>query len=144
MAISTYKTYLMKGTGTTPTWSKLLDIKSFPDLGGDPETIDVTTLSDPMRVFIEGIQNTGNLQFTANYTSADYAAIAALKGQSTKFAVWFGASTSNEVDTPDGSRGKFDFEGTISAYVTGGGVNEAVSMNVTVVPSTKISFTAGT
>ena len=144
MAISTYKTYLMHGTGTTPTWSKLLDIKSFPDLGGDPETIDVTTLSDPMRVFIEGIKNTGNLQFTANYSSSDYNTIKGLAGQKEKFSVWFGASTSNEVDTPDGSRGKFDFEGTISAYVTGGGVNEAVNMNVTVGPATKISFTPGT
>lgn len=144
MAISTYKTYLMHGTGTTPTWSKLLDIKSFPDLGGDPETIDVTTLSDPMRVFIEGIKNTGNLQFTANYSSSDYSTIKGLAGKREKFSVWFGASTSNEVDTPDGSRGKFDFEGTISAYVTGGGVNEAVNMNVTVVPATKISFTPGT
>ena len=34
MARSTYKTYLMKGTGTsTVTYSKLVDIKEFPDLG---------------------------------------------------------------------------------------------------------------
>lgn len=34
MAISSYKAFLMKGTGTgTLTWTKLVDIKDFPDLG---------------------------------------------------------------------------------------------------------------
>lgn len=33
-AISTFRAYLMQGTGTgTLTWSKLVDIKDFPDLG---------------------------------------------------------------------------------------------------------------
>ena len=32
MAISTYKSFLMKGNGGS--WSKLVDIKEFPDLGG--------------------------------------------------------------------------------------------------------------
>lgn len=36
MAISTYKTFLMKKGDTGDTWSKLIDIKEFPDLGGEP------------------------------------------------------------------------------------------------------------
>jgi len=33
-ATNTFKTFLMKGTGTsTVTWAKLCDIKDFPDLG---------------------------------------------------------------------------------------------------------------
>ena len=39
MAISTYKAFLMKGTGETPTYEKLIDIKDFPDLGGAPEML---------------------------------------------------------------------------------------------------------
>lgn len=36
--ISTYKTYLMyKATTAATTYTKLCDIKSFPDLGGEPE-----------------------------------------------------------------------------------------------------------
>lgn len=47
---TTYQTYLMHGTGTgTVTYSKLIDIKEFPDLGGTPEAVEVTTLSDSMR-----------------------------------------------------------------------------------------------
>ena len=44
MAISTYKVFLMKKTSET--WSKLIDIKDFPDLGGSPELLETTTLSD--------------------------------------------------------------------------------------------------
>lgn len=34
---STYKTFLMQGTGTgTLTYTKVCDIKSYPDIGGTP------------------------------------------------------------------------------------------------------------
>ena len=34
---STYKTFLMQGTGTgTLTYAKVVDIKSYPDIGGAP------------------------------------------------------------------------------------------------------------
>lgn len=36
--ISTYKTYLMyKSTTSATAYTKLIDIKNFPDLGGEPE-----------------------------------------------------------------------------------------------------------
>ena len=44
MAISTYKAFLMvKDSGS---YKKLIDIKEFPDLGGAPERLQTTTLSD--------------------------------------------------------------------------------------------------
>lgn len=136
-AISTYKTYLMrKGSGST--YTKLLDIVSFPNLGGEPETIDTTTLSDPMRTFILGIQATEKMTFECNYNSEDYAKIVDLREKESDFAVWFGASTSENVDTPDGNEGKFSFKGYIDVYVAGGGVNEAVKMQVVIAPSSRI------
>lgn len=48
MAISTYKVFLMKKADTGEQWSKLIDIKEFPDLGGEPEMLETTTLSDNM------------------------------------------------------------------------------------------------
>ena len=46
MAKCTHITYLMhKGAGDSA-YSKLVDITQYPDLGGDTEKIDVTTLSD--------------------------------------------------------------------------------------------------
>lgn len=145
MAISTIYTFLMQGSGSgTITYSKLLDISEFPDLGGAPEQIDVTTLTDTMRHYINGVQDTGSLSFTAFYTTTDYQAVKALDdGESDHdFAVWFGGTKSGETVTPTGSNGKFSFKGQLSVYVNGGGVNDPVSMTITIAPSTDITFSA--
>ena len=56
MPRTSYKTFLMKGTGTgTLTYAKLCDIKEFPDLGKAPGTIDVTTLSDGQKMYLPDI-----------------------------------------------------------------------------------------
>ena len=136
-AISTYKTYLMYKATDSDEYTKLLDISSYPDLGGDPENIDVTTLSDGMRKFIGGIQDTDSLNFDAFYNAADFKKVQALEGKQVDMAVWFGASAAG---VPDGSEGKFSFRGEVYAYITGGGVNEAVGMRVTCVPNTVITF----
>ena len=132
MAISTYGIYLMKGTksGDTVTYEKLVDIKDFPDLGGSPEMLETTTLSDSMQTFIEGIQSSDALEFGANYTKADYTTLAALKGTLTPYAVFFGEN---------GTNGKFEFEGYLSARVNGGGVNEVVGMTISIAPATVIT-----
>lgn len=141
MAISTYKVFLMKGTtsSSTTTWEKLIDIKDFPDLGGAPELLETTTLSDKMQTYIPGIQSNDALEFTANYTKADYEALVALADSEEEYAVWFGGTESGGVVTPDGSNGKFAFKGTLSVHVVGGGVNEVVDMNITIAPSTVIT-----
>lgn len=138
MAISTFKVYLMKKESST--YSKLVDIKDFPDLGGSPEMIETTTLSDYMQTFIEGVQKMDGLEFTANYTKSDFKTLSDLKGTETDFAVWFGASRSGTTYTPDGSDGKFEFKGTLSVYVVGAGNNEVVEMKVIITPSTSIKM----
>lgn len=139
MAISSYKVFLMKGTGSTPTYEKLIDIKDFPDLGGAPEMLETTTLSDGSQTYILGIQKLEALEFTANYTKTDYETLAALVGTDTDYAVWFGATEAGGVITPDGADGKFAFKGQLSVYVEGGGVNEVVDMIITIAPSTVIT-----
>lgn len=137
MAISTYKVFLMK-KGTS-TYEKLVDIKDFPDLGGAPEMLETTTLSDGAQTFIPGIQSLEALEFTANYDKADYTTLAALKDTETDYAVWFGGTESAGVVTPDGSEGKFEFKGKLNVFVVGGGVNEVVDMTITIAPSTPIT-----
>lgn len=137
MAISTYKTFLMmKNDGA---YEKLIDIKDFPDLGGSPEMLETTTLSDGMQTYIAGIQSNDALEFTANYTKADFTALKALDGTEYEFAVWFGATVENNVATPDGSDGKFSFSGYLSVFPVGAGTNEVVDMTITIAPSTVIT-----
>lgn len=137
MAISTYKVFLMMKD--TSAYKKLVDIKDFPDLGGAPEMLETTTLSDKMQTYIPGIQSLDALEFTANYTKDDFAKLKALEGQEKEFAVWFGGAESSGTMTPDGSDGKFEFKGQLSVFPVGGGVNEVVDMTITIAPSTPIT-----
>ena len=138
MAISTYKIFLMKKDGST--FSKLIDIKEFPDLGGAPEMLETTTLSDKMQTYIPGIQSLDSLEFTANYTLEDYKKLKALEDTDTEYAVWFGGTEEGGIVTPTGSEGKFKFNGSLSVYANGGGTNEVVEMTITIAPSSVITF----
>ena len=142
MAISTYKIFLMMMQDSGSTYAKLVDIKDFPDLGGAPEMLETTTLSDKMQTYIPGIQSLDALEFTANYTKTDFDKLKALEGQTKKFAVWMGATESGGTLTPSGSDGKFEFEGQLSVFPVGGGVNEVVDMTITIAPSTPITSAA--
>lgn len=141
--ISTYQTYLMYRTTTTGDFAKLIDITSFPDLIPPKEQIDITTLSDYMRVYINGIGDTGgDMSFGANYTPGNYSAVHELEGHIYDYAVWFGASGNEGSENPDGHNGKFTWSGDISAGISGGGVNEAVAMTVVATPSTVITYSS--
>ena len=143
MAISTYKVFLMKRADSSgDTWGKLVDIKEFPDLGGEPEMLETTTLSDNMQTYIAGIQSLDGLAFTANYDVDDFQTLKGLEGQEKDYAVWFGGSGSAGSLTPDGTNGKFSFKGQLSVFPVGGGVNEVVDMSITIAPSTPITFAA--
>ena len=140
MAISTYKVFLMHKAGgdMEGSYEKLCDIKSYPDLGGTPEMLETTTLSDKMQTYIAGIQSLDEMSFDANYDKATFTTLKDLEGKTEHYAVWFGGSESLGSVTPDGKEGKFEFDGQLSVFVTGGGVNEVVGMTITIVPSTVI------
>ena len=138
MAISTYKSFLMHKASDK--WEKLIDIKSYPDLGGSPELLEATTLSDPATVNIMGIQSLDALEFECNYTLAEYTKLKAMEGRDKEFAVWLGGTEAGGVATPTGSDGKFEFGGQLAVFVTGGGVNEVRGMTVSIAASTPITL----
>lgn len=139
MARSSYKTFLMhKSSGSE--YTKLIDIKDYPDLGGAPEMLETTTLSDKMQTNIPGIQSLDALEFTANYTPEDYAKLKAMEGQEGDFAVWMGGTEAGGTVTPTGDEGKFEFKGALSVYVAGAGVNEVSDMKISIAASTVINF----
>ncbi len=133
-AISTYGITLKWGTSSAATTSKV-EIKNFPDLGGAPELIEVTTLSDAMQVFINGIQTAGEMAFTCNYTKADYTAVEADADTELYYALEFGSS---------GDEGIFEWQGMHSVHITGAEVNAPVEMVITIAPSTKPTLKSGT
>ena len=132
MAISSYNAKLMKGTGTdTITWTQLLPVKTTPQLGGEPEQLETTTLDDNMQTFINGIQTSEAMSFTANYDSDKYDDLKELENITNPYAVWFG-------NDGLGSDGKFSFKGQLSVYVNETEINGVVEMTITITPSSPI------
>ena len=126
-AISTMGVTLKWGENQN-TLTKKIDIKNFPDLGGAPEMLETTTLSDEAQTFIPGIQSMDALEFTANYTKTDYEAVLADEGKELYYALEFGE---------DGSEGVFEWRGQHTVWVTGAEVNSVVEMVISIAPLTK-------
>jgi hypothetical protein len=132
MAISTQGVTLYSDTTTISGSSpKLVDIKDFPDLIGTPNPLESTTLSDTQQTFINGIRQSGVMEFTANYTESDYDAILAKVATHTYFCLAFGTYADNE--------GLFTFQGQLSVSVLGAGVDAVTEMKISITPSTAIT-----
>ena len=129
MAISTIFTYLMDGGAASGAASfgstALIAIKDIPDLEGEKEEIEVTSLSDDSRTFVEGLKNNASWTFTCNYEKADYEALKLLDGIEKHYGVFLGDIS--------GTDGKFTSKGFLSVRKMGGGVGEAQEMSVKIV-----------
>lgn len=128
-------------------FTKLVSIKDFPDLGGAPDQVEITDLDDDVQKFLLGVQSMSALEFTANYVPANYDKLTgAGTGNTTnhtdgtirKYCVAFGEN---------GEYGVFSWEGQLSVWVVGGGVNAAREMRISISAASKVqklgSFTVG-
>ena len=132
MATITYQSYLgIADSSETNKYAKLIDIKDYPDLGGDPELVETTTLSDSMQTNIMGIQSLDSLAFTCNYDSESYRKIKALHdaNKDFKLAVIF---------IEGGKTVAYGWDGQIDVYITSGDTNAVREMSVSSVASTVI------
>lgn len=127
-ALSTINTVLKVGA-TGAAVARVCAIKSYPDLGGDPEKITVTDLEDEDEASVPGVRSADDMQFTANYTKESYKAVLAVCGKHQIFELDFGA---------DGADGKFSWSGQMSVKVNGGEVNGAREMTLTIVRDSAI------
>ena len=72
----------------------LVPIKSVPASGSEPETIEVTSMSDARKVYIMGRQDSPSQSFTFNRTAANYEAVKAIcDGTEKEFMVVFSDGT---------------------------------------------------
>lgn len=111
------------------TYTKLLDITSYPDLGATPSKLDTTDLSQPTyKTSILGLQELPDLTFEANYDETVYSTISALSSNYF-FQLVFGSAD-----------GQFNWEGQCRIYANGGGVDEVRKMTITLSASTPIVY----
>lgn len=139
MASSSKYSFLMIKGSSGETYTKLVDIKSYPDMGGAPNMITTTTLSDDMEQQVPGVKKADALEFTHNYSAEDYDTLNALDdGKPHDFALWLGGTKSGNTVTPTGDEGKFNFSGRLSVYMTGAGVDDAREMKSSIALSSAI------
>jgi hypothetical protein len=70
-AIEAQGTTIQIGTGATPTWATIKEVKSFTGPGGSAAVIDVTDLSSTAKEKRMGLHDEGQLSFTMNYLPDD-------------------------------------------------------------------------
>ena len=79
MALQDFKAFLTKytflmnsATDHYADMKKLIDIINYPDMGSDPEKVEVTTLSHGIKAYIEGLQDVKSFSFEGYYTPELY------------------------------------------------------------------------
>jgi hypothetical protein len=127
MALNTYGVSLKWGESLEAV-EKVVDIKDFPDMIGDPEMLETTTLSDAQVTNIPGIKSSDVLTFTCNYTKADFTAVHADAEKPLFYTLEFS----------DGS--KFSWQGQHTCGLPGKGVNEVIEFTINIAASTPVEF----
>lgn len=103
----------------------LTNLQEIPELGGEAEAIEITTLADPAHMYMDGILNYGDsLGFKFLYEKEQFSTLAGLGA-----AEW-------KVELPDGA--SCSFTGSASVKLDGVGVNAALTYTLSVKPSTEM------
>jgi hypothetical protein len=112
--------------GADSALKKLTNLQEIPDLGGDTDAIEITTLDDEAHTYMDGLKNYGDsLPFKFLYEKEQFAALNALTG----IQQW-------KVELPDGT--SCTFSGTCSVKLTGSGVNGALAYTLAIKPNSKM------
>ena len=126
MAISSFGVALKWGE-SAETVAKVVDIKDFGDLIGEPSMLDCTSLSDSQVTNIPVIRSGDAIPFTCNYTKADFDKVYADEGKHLYY----------ELSFSDGSA--FTWEGQHTVGVPGKGVDEVLEFTINVAASTPVT-----
>jgi hypothetical protein len=105
---------------------ELTNLQEIPELGGEVESIEITTLADAAHMYTDGIKNYGDsLAFKFLYEAEQFTTLNSLTG-----------SQKWKVELPDNS--SCSFEGTCSVKLDGVGVNAALTYTLSVKPNSEM------
>lgn len=104
----------------------LTNLQEIPELGGETEAIEITTLADAAHVYTDGLLNYGDsLAFKFLYEKEQFTELAALNG-----------SQNWKVELPDGSTCAFG--GTSSVKLDGAGIAAALTYTLSIKPNSEM------
>lgn len=102
---------------------ELTNLMEIPELGGDTEAIEITTLGDSAHMYTDGIKNYGDsLAFKFLYEAEQFSTLNGTTG-----------SQEWKVELPDGET--CTFGGTCSVKLDGVGVNAALTYTLSIKPN---------
>ena len=106
----------------------LTNLQEIPDLGGEVEAIEITTLADAAHMYVDGIKNYGDsLEFKFLYEETQFSTLNGLEG-----------SQEWKVSLPDGAT--CSFGGTCSVRLDGVGVNSALTYTLAIKPNSEMTW----
>lgn len=111
------------------TYKELTNLQEIPDLGGEVEAIEITTLADAAHKYTDGLINYGDsLAFKFLYEAAQFVVLNGLEGEQE----W-------QVKLPDG--GICSFSGSSSVKLDGAGVAAALTYTLSIKPNSEMVWT---
>lgn len=112
--------------GEAGEYTLLTNLQEIPELGGDTEAIEITTLADAAHMYTNGIKNYGDsLAFKFLYEKEQFETLTALTDE----AQW-------QVTLPDGTTCAFG--GTGSIKLDGAGINVAMTYTLNIKPTSEM------
>lgn len=115
-------------TGVAAEFTQLTNLQEIPELGGESEAIEITTLADDAHMYMDGIKNYGDsIAFKFLYDKTQFETLVGLTGTST----W-------KVTLPDTTT--CTFSGTSSVKLDGAGVNAALGYTLAIKPNTAMAW----
>jgi hypothetical protein len=104
----------------------LTNLQEIPDLGGETEAIEITTLADTAHMYTDGLKNYGDsLAFKFLFEGTQFEALNGLTGAKE----W-------KVALPDGTN--CTFTGTCSVKLDGVGVNAVLTYTLSIKPNSEM------
>lgn len=104
----------------------LTNLMEIPELGGEVEAIEITTLADSAHVYTDGLLNYGDsLAFKFLYEKEQFSSLSDLEG----VQEW-------KVNLPDGAT--CSFSGTSSVKLDGAGVASALTYTLSIKPTSEM------
>lgn len=109
---------------------ELTNLQEIPDLGGEVEAIEITTLADAAHMYTDGLKNYGDsLEFKFLYEKEQFTTLNGLK-----------ESQQWKVELPDGAT--CSFGGTCSVRLDGVGVAAALTYTLAIKPNSEMTWGA--
>ena len=126
MAVISKGITLSYQNGKAGEYIELTNLQEIPELGGESEAIEITTLADAAHMYTDGIKNYGDsLAFVFLYETAQFETLQNLEG-----------SNGWQVELPDGTT--CAFTGTSSVKLAGVGVNSVLTYTLAVKPDSEM------